>query len=68
MSRGRRGGNRPILRQSRVRLATRNGSCVLCPQPIVKGQRVGLIAFGWAHLSPCIVQRRQLANITEENR
>jgi hypothetical protein len=54
------GGSRPMLTASRVRKARRNGSCVLCPKPIVIGQRVGLIAAGWAHLSPCIVDRRQL--------
>lgn len=68
MSRG-HGGSRPMLTASRVRKARRNGACVLCPKPITVGQNVGLIAAGWAHLSPCIVQRRRwdLPNDTEGN-
>jgi hypothetical protein len=52
--------HRSILTASRVRKARRGGWCPLCPRPIVVGQRVGLIPAGWAHLSPCIVDRRQL--------
>jgi hypothetical protein len=47
-----------LLTTARVRKARRDGSCVLCPRPIAVGQNVGLIAAGWAHLSPCIVGRR----------
>jgi hypothetical protein len=55
------GHARPLLTARRVRKARRGGSCVLCGAPIVIGQNVGLIPAGWAHLSPCIVDRRQLA-------
>lgn len=51
---------RSLVAAARVRKAARNGSCTLCEKPINKGQNVGLTAAGWAHLSPCIVQRRQL--------
>jgi hypothetical protein len=54
------GHGHSILTARRIRKARRGGSCVLCEKPIVKGQNVGLIAAGWAHHSPCIVQRRQL--------
>jgi hypothetical protein len=49
---------RPILTASRVRKARRNSTCPLCGAPVRTGQRVGLIPAGWAHLSPCIVDRR----------
>ncbi len=52
--------HRPVLTASRVRKARRNGRCPLCGKPVIIGQRVGLIAAGWAHLQPCIVDRRQL--------
>jgi hypothetical protein len=54
---------RPYRAAARVRKARRNGSCPICPRPIAVGQNVGLIAAGWAHLPPCIVQRRQLAGV-----
>ena len=70
-------GRRQILTATRVRKARRSGWCPLCPRPIITGQKVGLIPAGWAHLSPCIVDRRQLgalaaaaaalAAITEED-
>ena len=54
------GRARSPLSTGRVRKARRNGSCVLCPKPITVGQNVGLIAAGWAHLSPCLTDRRKL--------
>lgn len=61
------GHARSLLTASRVRKARRNGSCVLCPKPITVGQNVGLIAAGWAHLSPCIVDRRQITQHDRED-
>jgi hypothetical protein len=67
VSRGR--VRRPVLAARKVRKATRNGSCVLCGKPVNVGQTVGLVAAGWAHQSPCLVQRQQLSQlITPESK
>ena len=36
---------------SRTRKARRAGFCVLCPAPVITGQRVGKLPQGWAHVS-----------------
>jgi hypothetical protein len=60
------GHGRALLAARRVRKARRAGSCVLCGAPIIVGQNVGLLPAGWAHLSPCIVRRRQLGDLASQ--
>jgi hypothetical protein len=60
------GHGHSILTARHVRKARRAGSCVLCGAPIIVGQNVGLLPAGWAHLSPCIVRRRQLGDLASQ--
>lgn len=64
MTRPHRG--RSPLTASRVRKARRNSTCALCGAVISIGQNVGLVAAGWAHLSPCIVDRRKPGQLASE--
>jgi hypothetical protein len=44
----------------RVRKARRRSTCPLCRGPVLVGQQIGLIPAGWAHVSPCIVERNRI--------
>jgi hypothetical protein len=50
---------RPLA--TRARKARNNGSCVQCPSPVIRGQRIGKIHAGWAHIRCIIGQLRETA-------
>ena len=66
MSRPHHHGTRPVLLASRTRKARRSRTCVLCGGLVIVGQTEGLLAAGWAHTSPCIVEANRITRQERE--